>query len=44
MSGNKMKIAMKKSSAEFTLGGGEFYFFFNLTGNVEIEMKYLPAQ
>lgn len=37
-----MKIAMKKNSAEFNLlNNNEYYFFFNLQGQAEIEMVYV---
>lgn len=42
MSGSCMKIAMKKNSAEFNLlNNNEYYFFFNLQGQAEIEMVYV---
>lgn len=44
MSGDVMKISMKKNSAEFKLAEGEFYFFFSLAGNAEIEMRYFPSK
>lgn len=44
MNGDKMKITMKKNSAEYKLSGGDFFFFFNLIGNAEVELKYLSGK
>ena len=45
MNGQCLRINMRKNWAEFKLGGGEeFLFFFNLTGNAEIEIKYLNSK
>jgi YHS domain-containing protein len=41
VNGQIMKIAVKKNRAEFSIpSNGEFYFFFCLQGQSEIEMAY----
>lgn len=44
MLGDVMKIGMKKNSAEYKVGGGEFYFFFSLVGDVQVDLSYFPAK